>query len=101
MEELLTTKLSLGAEKPFRLLHISDTHLCLADERDNERKNNLAEGRKKVFGDRTENVSYIKVRMVKNRKYFKQFGTVFLIGKVFQRNNFPLRPSFICSLSQA
>ena len=51
MEELLTTKLSLGAEKPFRLLHITDTHLCLADERDNERKNNLAEGRKKVFGD--------------------------------------------------
>ncbi len=51
MEELLTTKLTLGAEKPFRLLHISDTHLCLADERDNERKNKLAEGRKKVFGD--------------------------------------------------
>ena len=51
MEELLTTKLSLGAEKPFRLLHISDTHLCLADDRDNERKNKLAEGRKNVFGD--------------------------------------------------
>ncbi len=51
MEELLTTKLNLGAEKPFRLLHISDTHLCLADERDNERKNKLAEGRKKEFGD--------------------------------------------------
>ena len=51
MEKLLTTKLSLGAEKPFRLLHISDTHLCLADERDNERKNKLAEARKNVFGD--------------------------------------------------
>ena len=51
MEDLRTTKLTLGAEKPFRLLHISDTHLCLADERDNERKNTLAEGRKKVFGD--------------------------------------------------
>ena len=49
--ELITTKLSLGAEKPFTLLHISDTHLCLADERDNERKNKLAEARKKVFGD--------------------------------------------------
>ena len=51
MEELLTTKLSLGAEKPFALLHISDTHLCLADDRDNERKNKLAESRKTVFGD--------------------------------------------------
>lgn len=51
MEEILTTKLSLGAEKPFTLLHISDTHLCLADERDNERKNNLAVSRRKYFGD--------------------------------------------------
>ncbi|MBQ9718306.1 MAG: metallophosphoesterase [Clostridia bacterium] len=51
MEELVTTKLSLGAEKPFALLHISDTHLCLADDRDNERKNKLAESRKTVFGD--------------------------------------------------
>ncbi len=51
MEEILTTKLTLGAEKPFTLLHISDTHLCLADERDNERKRTLAAGRTKAFAD--------------------------------------------------
>lgn len=51
MEEILTVKLNLGATKPFTLLHISDTHLCLADERDNERKNNLAVSRRKYFGD--------------------------------------------------
>ncbi len=37
--------LKLGASEPFGLWHISDSHLCLADERDNERKNKLAESR--------------------------------------------------------
>lgn len=35
----------VGAERPFRALHISDNHLCLADERDNERKQALAKSR--------------------------------------------------------
>lgn len=39
----------VGAEKPFRALHISDNHLCLADERDNERKQKLAEARGNAF----------------------------------------------------
>ena len=41
--------LNVGAEKPFRALHISDNHLCLADERDNERKRNLADARGNMF----------------------------------------------------
>lgn len=51
MEELITTSLQLGATRPFTLLHISDTHLCLADDRDDERKLRLAENRKRCFGD--------------------------------------------------
>ena len=35
----------VGAEKPFSVLHTSDNHICLADERDDERKRKLAEER--------------------------------------------------------
>ena len=37
------------AEKPFKLLHITDTHISFADGRDDERKNRLAEGRYRAF----------------------------------------------------
>ena len=35
----------VGALEPFSVLHTSDNHICLADERDNERKRKLAEER--------------------------------------------------------
>ena len=46
---IITTSIDAGAVKPFRLLHISDTHLTLADERDNERKLKLAADRSRYF----------------------------------------------------
>lgn len=46
---LETTVIRAGAEKPFRLLHVTDTHICLADERDDERKRNLAARRAEFF----------------------------------------------------
>lgn len=39
----------VGAKEPFSVLHTSDNHLCLADERDNERKRKLAEDRVRCF----------------------------------------------------
>ena len=39
----------VGATKPFKALHLSDTHLTRVDDRDNERKHKLAESRRKVF----------------------------------------------------
>ncbi len=48
---IIKNKLKIGATKPFSFLHISDTHFCYADERDNERKRGLAEGRATVFPD--------------------------------------------------
>ena len=42
-------RLELGLPKPIRLLHISDTHLSYADERDDERKRVLAEQRRVCF----------------------------------------------------
>lgn len=48
MKELSMT-LQLGATAPFKLLHVSDTHLVYADERDDERKLKLARRRSEVF----------------------------------------------------
>lgn len=45
----ILTRVNAGASEPFRLLHISDTHLTLADERNDERKIKLARGRSNVF----------------------------------------------------
>lgn len=38
-------EIPIGLEKPFSALHVSDTHITLVDNRDNERKIKLAAGR--------------------------------------------------------
>lgn len=45
----ILTRVNAGASASFRLLHISDTHLTLADERNDQRKIKLAEDRSKYF----------------------------------------------------
>jgi hypothetical protein len=47
--DLQHTQLSIGAEKPFKLLHVSDSHLCFANERDDMRKQQLAARRAHEF----------------------------------------------------
>ena len=46
---IIETIVSVGIKSPFRVVHISDTHLTDADLRDGERKVLLAEKRKKIF----------------------------------------------------
>ena len=41
------TTVKIGLERPVKLLHVTDTHIALADERDDERKRALANR----FGD--------------------------------------------------
>ncbi len=41
--------IEVGAERPFSVLHISDSHLAYADERDGESKEKLAKRRIKIF----------------------------------------------------
>ena len=48
---LIQNKIKVGAEKPFRFLHMSDTHFTLADERDDVRKIELAKNRTKWYSD--------------------------------------------------
>ncbi len=40
--ELIKSTLNIGLEKPLKILHVTDSHIGLADERDNERKHALA-----------------------------------------------------------
>ena len=50
---IIKTKIKAGADSPFSLIHVSDTHLTLADGRDGTRKVRLAEKRSRVFSDGT------------------------------------------------
>ncbi len=43
--EILKTEIHIGIEKPFTFLHMSDTHLTLADSRDDDRKIELSKNR--------------------------------------------------------
>ena len=47
--QILSLELNIGASSPFEIIHMSDTHLTFADDRNDERKIKLAERRAKVF----------------------------------------------------
>ena len=55
---IIKDQINIGIEKPFTFLHMTDTHLCLADDRDNERKNKLAAGRTVIFPNAEKNVEF-------------------------------------------
>lgn len=46
---ILTTSLHIGAQKPFKIIHMTDIHLAYADMRDGERKVILAKQRLPLF----------------------------------------------------
>ncbi len=54
--KFIETTINIGAEKPFELLHFSDIHLTYADERDDERKLDLAARRRQYFPDAHANL---------------------------------------------
>ena len=56
----IKNEIHIGISMPFTLLHASDTHLTLADSRDNERKNLLAQKRAGVFPNASQNLEEIK-----------------------------------------
>lgn len=47
--KVIETTLNIGLESPFRIMHVSDTHLTDADMRDGERKVALARERRGIF----------------------------------------------------
>ena len=46
---IITTKLNIGAKRPFKIIHMTDVHLTYADMRDGERKVTLAKDRLPIF----------------------------------------------------
>ena len=54
--KFIDTAIKIGAEKPFELLHFSDIHLTYADERDDQRKLDLAASRHQYFADAQANL---------------------------------------------
>lgn len=57
-----TCHVHIGIDQPFKILHVSDTHFSIADERDDLRKRALARDRAKVFEGDTPGccMSYFK-----------------------------------------
>lgn len=53
------TEMTVGAEKPFEILHFSDIHLTYADDRDDQRKLELAASRVKYFPGAPENLEEV------------------------------------------
>lgn len=49
--DCVQTTIDAGADRPFRVLHLSDSHLCRADEREDARKRALAAHRAAVFDE--------------------------------------------------
>ena len=49
--KLVPIEIQVGATKPFKAVHASDTHFCFADGRENTRKLKLAENRRRYFSN--------------------------------------------------
>ncbi len=49
--DLLHTTVEIGLEEPFRVLHLTDSHICRAGAEDGERKMKLAKQRAAVFDE--------------------------------------------------
>ena len=60
--ELIKNTVNIGLKKPVKLLHVTDTHLGLADARDNERKHALA---KRLSARDTERYLYEHIAYAK------------------------------------
>ena len=57
---IINTEIKIVIEKPFSVLHISDTHFTLADERNDQRKIELAKERDKVFLPGEIKIKYVE-----------------------------------------
>ena len=58
--KVLKNHIRIGIEKPFTVLHASDTHIAYADNRNDERKIRLARERTCHFSEARDNLEFIK-----------------------------------------
>lgn len=57
--KIIESTIEIGLDKSFEILHASDTHVALADERDNQRKIDLANQRFQYFDYSLDNVKFM------------------------------------------
>ena len=57
--KIIENVIEIGLSKPFEVLHASDTHLALADDRDDQRKLDLAKQRYQYFDYALGNVKFM------------------------------------------
>lgn len=70
----ITTRIELGAEKPFKFVHISDNHQTSADERDIERKRELAKDRYRYFSSSEEILRQARELALENDTFIAHTG---------------------------
>ena len=66
--KILRNHIRIGIEKPFTVLHASDTHISFADNRNDERKVKLAEQRTRHFPEASKNLEFIKNKSISESK---------------------------------
>ena len=66
--KVLRNHIRIGIEKPFTVLHASDTHISFADNRNDERKVKLAEQRTRHFPEASKNLEFIKNKSISESK---------------------------------
>ena len=66
--KFIRNHIHIGIDKPFSILHASDTHISFADERDDDRKLSLSQRRTERFGNAYENLMFIKSKATEEGK---------------------------------
>ena len=82
--KIIENKIHIGIEKPFTFMHVSDTHICRADARNDERKIQLAENRAAYFD--TAEVDYQEIINTAQREQLMVAHTGDLIDFVSEAN---------------
>lgn len=72
---ILHTTVSVGLARPFRALHITDNHISFADDRDTQRKRDLAENRRRFFDGDNHNTT----RILKEQLDYAEKNGLFLL----------------------
>lgn len=66
--KVLKNHIRIGIEKPFTVLHASDTHIAYADSRNDERKIRLAKERTCHFSEARANLEFIKNKAISENR---------------------------------
>lgn len=66
--KVLNNHIHIGIDKPFSILHASDTHITYADERDTDRKVRLSIDRTRHFAKASENLLLLKNKSLDENK---------------------------------